>query len=36
VRLPRQPLAGAERERVMAIIQKAIDTRPDLNKFQIG
>lgn len=31
VRLPRQPLMGAERERVAAIIQKAIDTRPDVD-----
>jgi 4-hydroxy-tetrahydrodipicolinate synthase len=31
VRRPRQPLVGAERERVAALIQKAIDTRPDLN-----
>jgi dihydrodipicolinate synthase/N-acetylneuraminate lyase len=34
VRRPRQPLAGAERERVKAIIRKAIDTRPDLSKFE--
>lgn len=33
VRRPRQPLAGAERERVKAIIQKAIDTRPDLSAY---
>jgi 4-hydroxy-tetrahydrodipicolinate synthase len=31
VRRPRQPLVGAERERVATLIQKAIDTRPDLN-----
>ncbi len=30
VRRPRLPLAGAERERVTAIIQKALDTRPSL------
>jgi len=30
VRRPRQPLLGAERERVAMVIQKAIDTRPDL------
>src|SRR5262245_3501910 len=28
VRLPRQPLAGAERERVLALIRKAMATRP--------
>jgi 4-hydroxy-tetrahydrodipicolinate synthase len=28
VRAPRLPLVGEERERVKAIIQKAIDTRP--------
>lgn len=31
VRRPRLPLVGAERERVKAIIQKGIDTRPDLH-----
>ncbi len=30
VRRPRLPLSGAERERVTAIIQKALDTRPEL------
>lgn len=30
VRRPRQPLTGAERERVTAIVRKALDTRPDL------
>jgi 4-hydroxy-tetrahydrodipicolinate synthase len=30
VRLPRQPLAGAERERVEKIIKDALATRPDL------
>lgn len=30
VRRPRLPLTGAERERVTAIIQKALDTRPSL------
>ncbi len=31
VRPPRQKLSGAERERVLAIIQKGIETRPELN-----
>jgi len=31
VRRPRLPLVGAERERVTAIIQKGLDTRPDLS-----
>ncbi|MES2107037.1 MAG: dihydrodipicolinate synthase family protein [Pseudomonadota bacterium] len=31
VRRPRQPLVGAERERVTAIVRKALDTRPDLS-----
>lgn len=31
VRRPRLPLAGEERARVQAIIQKGIDTRPDLH-----
>lgn len=30
VRLPRLPLIGAERERIAALIRKAIDTRPNL------
>lgn len=30
VRAPRLPLAGAERERITALIQRAIDTRPKL------
>ncbi|MEH0167190.1 dihydrodipicolinate synthase family protein [Roseateles microcysteis] len=30
VRRPRLPLSGVERERVTAIIQKALDTRPEL------
>ncbi|MBL7796512.1 MAG: dihydrodipicolinate synthase family protein [Saprospiraceae bacterium] len=30
VRLPRQPLKGAERERVVAIIQRALRSRPQL------
>lgn len=34
VRRPRQPLVGAERERVMRIVQKALDTRPDLAPLQ--
>ncbi|MGM9513374.1 dihydrodipicolinate synthase family protein [Roseateles sp. DB2] len=33
VRRPRLPLVGAERERVQAIIQKGLDTRPDLRQF---
>ncbi|WP_211442824.1 dihydrodipicolinate synthase family protein [Collimonas humicola] len=35
VRRPRQPLAGAERARVAAVIQHAIDTRPDLSQFKL-
>lgn len=31
VRRPRQPLAGAERERVKAIVDKALATRPDVS-----
>ena len=31
VRRPRQPLQGAEREKVTAIVQKALATRPDLS-----
>lgn len=31
VRLPRQALVGAEREKVTAIVQKALATRPDLD-----
>ncbi len=33
VRRPRLPLAGAERERVQAVVQKGLDTRPDLRQF---
>ncbi|CAN5894541.1 dihydrodipicolinate synthase family protein [soil metagenome] len=33
VRRPRQPLIGAERERVRAIVSKALDTRPDVSAF---
>lgn len=33
VRLPRQPLAGAERERVEKIIRDALATRPDLPRI---
>jgi 1-pyrroline-4-hydroxy-2-carboxylate deaminase len=33
VRRPRQPLSGKERERVVMIVQKALDTRPDLSLF---
>ena len=34
VRRPRQPLVGAERDRVAQIVQKALDTRPDLSQLQ--
>ncbi|MFZ6673591.1 dihydrodipicolinate synthase family protein [Undibacterium sp. Xuan67W] len=33
VRLPRQPLVGAERERVSAIVRKALNTRPDVSAY---
>lgn len=33
VRLPRQALVGAERERVTAIVNKALATRPDVTAF---
>jgi 4-hydroxy-tetrahydrodipicolinate synthase len=33
VRRPRQPLQGAEREKVTAIVQKALATRPDLSRL---
>ena len=33
VRRPRQPLVGAERERVTAIVQKALATRPDVSAY---
>ncbi|WP_428504502.1 dihydrodipicolinate synthase family protein [Roseateles sp.] len=33
VRRPRLPLIGTERERVAAIIQKGLDTRPDLSSL---
>lgn len=33
VRRPRQPLIGAERERVTAIVQKALATRPDVSAY---
>ena len=33
VRRPRQPLVGAERERVTAIVQKALATRPDVSIY---
>ncbi|MCU6432710.1 dihydrodipicolinate synthase family protein [Undibacterium sp. Jales W-56] len=33
VRLPRQPLVGAERERVTAIVRKALDHRPDVSAY---
>jgi dihydrodipicolinate synthase/N-acetylneuraminate lyase len=33
VRRPRQPLIGAERERVSAIVRKALETRPDVSAY---
>src|SRR3546814_3435276 len=33
-RAPRLPLVGAERQRVMALIQRAIDTRPALARSE--
>ncbi len=33
VRPPRLPLSGAERDRILAIIQKGVSSRPDLSKF---
>jgi 4-hydroxy-tetrahydrodipicolinate synthase len=33
VRRPRQPLQGAEREKVTAIVKQALATRPDLSKL---
>jgi 4-hydroxy-tetrahydrodipicolinate synthase len=33
VRRPRLPLVGAERERVATIIQRGLDTRPDLSRL---
>ncbi|MDY7538720.1 dihydrodipicolinate synthase family protein [Undibacterium sp. RTI2.1] len=33
VRRPRQPLVGAERERVTTIVQKALATRPDVSIY---
>lgn len=33
VRRPRQPLVGAERERVTAIVQKALATRPEVSAY---
>lgn len=35
VRLPRQPLCGAERERVTSIVKRALATRPDLSSFDL-
>jgi len=34
-RLPRMPLAGAERERVENIVKTALKNRPDLSKYKI-
>jgi 4-hydroxy-tetrahydrodipicolinate synthase len=36
VRLPRLPLEGQERERVLGIIRKGIETRPDLDRTPIA
>jgi 4-hydroxy-tetrahydrodipicolinate synthase len=33
VRRPRQPLVGTERERVVAIVQKALANRPDVSSY---
>ena len=33
VRRPRQPLQGAERERVVKVVEKALATRPDVSKL---
>ncbi len=33
VRRPRQPLVGAERERVAAVVRKALETRPDVSAY---
>jgi dihydrodipicolinate synthase/N-acetylneuraminate lyase len=33
VRRPRQPLVGAEREKITAVVQQALATRPDLSKL---
>jgi 4-hydroxy-tetrahydrodipicolinate synthase len=33
VRRPRQPLVGAERERVIAIVHRALETRPDVSAY---
>jgi 4-hydroxy-tetrahydrodipicolinate synthase len=33
VRRPRQPLQGAERAKVTAIVQQALATRPDLSRL---
>ncbi|MGS0744178.1 dihydrodipicolinate synthase family protein [Glaciimonas sp. GG7] len=34
VRRPRQPLVGAERERVVAVVRQALETRPNLSRLQ--
>jgi dihydrodipicolinate synthase/N-acetylneuraminate lyase len=36
VRRPRQPLVGAERERVTAIVHKALATRPDVSGYGLA
>ena len=33
VRRPRQPLIGAERDRVTTIVRKALETRPDVSAY---
>lgn len=36
VRMPRLPLAGAERERVTAIVETALEARPDLSNLKLA
>lgn len=33
VRRPRQPLVGADRAQVMSVVQKALDSRPDVSAY---
>lgn len=33
VRSPRQPLVGADRAQVMSVVQKALDSRPDVSAY---
>jgi len=35
VRAPRQTLKGEEREQVITLVERAIETRPDLSKYQL-